>query len=92
MITTEIILLFSLFINGIKQLDEQDRVKQVEYNRLEVEKIRIARKAVDPGDPHEEGVLKGVDEAENDDNLAFYVVEEEAEVETKGENLEIHIK
>ena len=51
-------LLLSLLVDGGEQLHEEDRVEQVKDDRLEVEEVGIAREAVDPGHPHEEGVLE----------------------------------
>ena len=67
-------------------------MEQVKDDRLEVEEVGIAREAVDPGDPHEEGVLEGVDEAEDDDNLPLDVLEEETVVQAKGKELQVHIQ
>ena len=67
-------------------------MEQIKDDRLEVEEVGIAREAVDPSDPHEEGVLEGVDEAEDDDDLPLDVLEEETVVQAKGKELQVHIQ
>ena len=67
-------------------------MEQIKDDRLEVEEIGIAREAVDPGDPHEEGVLEGVDEPEDDDHLPLDVLEEETVVQVEGKELQVHVK
>jgi hypothetical protein len=58
-------------------------VEQVKDDRLEVEKVCIAREAVDPGDPHEEGVLERVDEPKDNNHLPLDVFQEKSVVQAK---------
>ena len=67
-------------------------MKQVVDYALEVEEISIAREAIDPSYPHEEGILQGVDEAEDYHHLTFNIVEKESIVEADCEKLEVKIE
>ena len=67
-------------------------MKEVQDDRLEVEEVRIAREAVDPGDPHEEGVLQGVHEAKDNHDLALDILKEETIVKAESKDLQIHVQ
>ncbi len=67
-------------------------MEQVKDDRLEVEEVGIAREAVDPGDPHEEGVLEWVDEPKDDDHLPLNVFQEKSVVHAQREQLQVHVQ
>ena len=59
---------------------------------LEVEEIGVATEAVDPSDPHEEGVLDWVEQSENYHNMAFYIAKGQAIVKAEGEKLKVGVE
>ena len=72
-------------------LEEDKDEESVEGDGLEVEKVGVAADALQPGDPHEEGVSNAVDEAADDYVEAFHVLEDQGYVHGQSEEDEVHV-
>ncbi len=81
-------LLFPLFVDGPEQLNVHDDVKESVNDSLEVEEVGVATESVNPGDPHEERVLHGIEQAEDDHHVALNVAQGESVVKGEGQKLQ----
>ena len=60
----------------MKQLYKENSMKESIDHSLKVEEVGIAWESVDPSDPHEQGVLQTVDEAQQENDLALHMLQQ----------------